>query len=476
MTERDERLGRALRGLEVPDHGPDFFPRLLHRLEREAARGSGPHRRRPRRWKAPPTLLAATAAAVLVVAIVASVVGSDRPRPGRGAHEPPVRLISAAEVRARVGGAIGGLRTLQGEVALECEVEFGPCLPPEGGGRATLRWTFAVTAAGDERVTGIGHRDDMAYSAERGEQRSVSEGPPPLVQVITGLPPGPPDFAARGSLLRREVASFLRAFLATTDDVPVTEVSEGGRDAWRLVVPVEPNKLAGPGRSGDALEMVVDRQSGFPLRVTETLGGRFLREVRLSNLVVDAPVDASAFLLDLPAGIRPFRQDAGFRRVALDKVAEAVGYRPVLPDPSSLPAGYVMAEVTVAARAQPTGTEGANPPSTDVVSVAYRRGFDRIVVTTRATGSAEVCSTVVPGSGPSACWADPLASGEGIRDEPRPFTLSGGALAGSRAELVLSPRGIPHVWAIGDRLVVTVAGDASGDELARIAESFAAVG
>lgn len=134
-----------------------------------------------------------------------------------------------------------------------------------------------------------------------------------------------------------------------------------------------------------------------------------------------------------------------------------------------------MAEVTVAARAQSTGTEGANPPSRDVVSVAYRRGFDLIVVTTRAAGSAEVCSTVLPGSDPSPCWADPLASGEGIRDEPQPFTVSSGALAGSRAELVLSPRGIPHVWAIGDRLVVTVAGDATGDELARMAESFAPV-
>jgi hypothetical protein len=56
------------------------------------------------------------------------------------------------------------------------------------------------------------------------------------------------------------------------------------------------------------------------------------------------------------------------------------------------------------------------------------------------------------------------------------FTVGAGALAGAQAELVLSPRGIPHVWAINDRLVVTVAGDASGDELRRLAESFAAAG
>ena len=37
----------------------------------------------------------------------------------------------------------------------------------------------------------------------------------------------------------------------------------------------------------------------------------------------------------------------------------------------------------------------------------------------------------------------------------------------------MSPRGIPHVWTIDDRLVVTIAGDASADELRRMAESFA---
>lgn len=37
-------------------------------------------------------------------------------------------------------------------------------------------------------------------------------------------------------------------------------------------------------------------------------------------------------------------------------------------------------------------------------------------------------------------------------------------------------RGVPHVWAMDDRLVVTVAGDASPEELRRMAESFAPVG
>ena len=471
MTERDELLGQQLGALDVPAHGPEFYARLAERLDEEAA--ARPTRRRPAWWR-PPTYLGLAAAAVVLVVVAVSTLftgdrSSFRPLP------PETRLISATEVRARVSTALSSLRSLSGEVTIECAVGFGDCLPPDAGGRTTLRWSFVTTAAGDERITGIGRRDDVAYSAPRREQRVLSDGPP-SAQVISNLPPGPPDQAARPSVLRRNVASVVRAFLSTTDDVPVTEITEQGRPAWRLSTAVTPNKLAGPGGSGDRLEVVVDRQTGFPLRITETLAGRFLTEVRLSNLVVDGPVDPASFMLDLPAGVTPFRQDVGFRSVTLPQVQAAVGYRPVLPAPASLPAGYELAEVTVATQAQPTGSEGANPQSRNVVSVAYRRGFDRIVVTTRSTGTARRCSTTLPGSGSIACWADPLASGEGFVDQPERFTVAGGALAGAQAEVVVSPRGVPHVWTIDSRLVVTVAGDASAEELRRLAESFAPAG
>jgi hypothetical protein len=466
VTDRDERLGAELRGLDVPDHRPEFFSMLAQRLTHEAP--ARPGRRRP-------PMLGFAVAAVLVVVVVAAsaLLTGDGSTPFRPSPD-DTRLISASEVRTRVSTALATLRSLSGEVAVECAIPRGDCLPPAGG-RATLRWNFVTTAAGDERITGIGRQDDVAYSAAGREQRALTDNRP-AAHVITNLPPGPPDQAARPSVLRRDVASVVRAFVTTTDDVPVAEVTEQGRPAWRLVTPVTPNKLAGPGASGDRLEVVVDRETGFPLRVTESLEGRFLHEVRLSNLVVDGPVNPLSFTIDFPAGTVPFRQDVGFRVVALNQVRAAVGYQPLLPAPASLPAGFELAEITVAAQSQPTGTEGANPQSRDVVSVAYRRGFDRIVVTTRATGSARRCSTTLPGSDPSACWADPLASGEGFRDEPVRFTVGAGALAGAQAELVLSPRGIPHVWAINDRLVVTVAGDASGDELRRLAESFAAAG
>src|SRR5205085_4809097 len=98
-----------------------------------------------------------------------------------------------------------------------------------------------------------------------------------------------------------------------------------------------------------------------------------------------------------------------------------VGYRPFLP--TDLPGGFERAEVTAAAEGPSTGSEGMNPAAPGVVSVAYRRGFDRIVVTTRRTDGIGRCHQEVPGSDPSACWADPLASGEGFVDEPAPFVV-----------------------------------------------------
>lgn len=452
-TDRDEQLGEALRALDVPDHRPDFRARLVARLEAEGGRPWRP------RWSA--YVLTAAAAAVAIAVLATPSFFS-----GRQPEEVEPVLITASEVRARVAGALASLGTLRGEIELECENPFGSCTPPEAGGRTTLRWSFVTTAAGDERVTGIGVTDDTAFNSSTRTIREVREFG---AVEITNVAAGPPDHFRR-SPLRRELGSVVRAFVNDATDVPVTEVVERGRDAWRLVTPVAPNKLAGPGGSGDQLEVVVDRQSGFPLRITESLEGRFLHEIRLSGLVADEPVAPGTFDLDFPAGTEVFRDDRGFRQASFDEAAAVAGYRPVLP--ADVPDGFELAEVTVAAQGGPTGTEGMNPPAPGVVSVSYRRGFDRIVVTTRLRDGIDRCNQVLPGSGISACWADPLASGEGIVDTPEAFVVGEGALAGAAAELLVSPRGTPHVWTIDDRLVVTIAGDASAGELRRMAESF----
>lgn len=378
-------------------------------------------------------------------------------RPGNGGQAPLLRPrpASAQPVQATGAQATALLQTLRGEVSIECAEPFLDCAP-KSTGRGQLRWSFVITARGDERLSGIGHLDEISYSAERRELRTFSPSRHPQATEVVGIPAGPPDFMAGWSPLRREYGSLLRALQAA--GVPVAEVSQEGRSAWRLAVPVQPNKLAGPQRSGDRLDLTIDRQTGLPLRIEETQSGRFLHAITVSGLKVNEPVDMARFLLEFPVGVHPFVQDLGFRAVELEEVAAAVGYAPLLP--RELPAGFVRAEVTVARTSPGTGKEGMNPPGRGVVSVAYRRGLDRIVVSTRLVGPS-------PGA-----WQDPLATSEGNFDVPQQLVLSRGALVGARAELVMSPRGTPHLWALGRRLVVTIAGDASADELRRTVESF----
>jgi hypothetical protein len=236
----------------------------------------------------------------------------------------------------------------------------------------------------------------------------------------------------------------------------VRETVHTGRPAWRLDIDVVPNAIV-PEFSGDHLEIVVDRETGIPVRVVETRNGEFRRELRIEGLAVNAEPAPGAFALEFPPGAEVMESDEGFRRVELGAVEGLAGYEPLVP--AWVPEGYELAEVAVAQEAFPTGAEAGNAVSRKVVSLAYRRGLDRFLVTTRlALG---------------ASWDDPLATGEGFVDEPERITIRRGALAGMEAELLIAPRSLPHVWALAADLVVTVGGDLSRAELIRVTESLA---
>ena len=108
----------------------------------------------------------------------------------------------------------------------------------------------------------------------------------------------------------------------------------------------------------------------------------------------------------------------------------------------------------------PTSSEAMNPLAPDVVSMVYRRGFDRIVLTTRAAIEGD--------------WSDPLATGEGFVDRPERIRLERGALSGVEANLLIVPLALPHIWALSDDLVVAVAGDLNRGQLLHVAESLEA--
>jgi len=449
-TVRDDRLGAALRQLEAPEHRPSFHAELERLLAAEAAE------RRPvrkpnttRRW----ALRAAAVAAMAAVAVVTIDLVRSTEGPG-----PSVQTASAAEIQARMRTALADLETLSGEL-------FARGRSYENAyGWDSRRWSFLLTDRGDFRLTGLSHEENLSYNARRGVQRTLntseSLGTDDLFAMVRrGIAPGPPDSYPAESILMKDFGALVRAFLAA-DGATVVETEYEGRPAWRLDVPAQVNKIV-PEFSGDEFSLWVDQETGLPVKVVERKDGRTLDELRVEDLTVDEALEPGALALRFPPGVEVSRSNDGFRRTSLAGVQGVVGYAPMLP--GWLPEGFELAEVAAGpGQVGVTGAEAGNPPSTDVVSLSFRRGFDQIVVTTRLRN--------VPGY--SQEWADPLATGEGIVDRPEQVVLSRGALSGVEANVLVVPRNIPHLWALTDDLVVTVAGDLSREELIRVAESL----
>jgi hypothetical protein len=450
-TVRDELLGEALRELEAPEHRPSFHPELERLLAAEAAVRRPVRRPRARLGWALRVAVAAALAALAIVAVDLLRSG-DAPGPGIG-----VQQATAAEIQARVRSALAGLRTLSGELVAEGESY------ERRYDWTSHRWRFVLTERGDFGLTGVGHEENLSYDARRGVRRTLntseSLGTSDLFpHVERGIAPGPPDSYPADSILMSDYAALVRAFLAAGDP-RVVETEYAGRPAWRLDVPVQVNRIV-PEFSGDEFSIWVDQETGIPVQIVERKKGRARTELRIEGLAVDAP-SARVRPVRFPPGLEVTRSDGGFRRTSLAGVEALVGYAPLVP--AWLPDGFEPAEVAAGpGQVGFTGAEAGNPPSTDVVSLSFRRGFDQIVVTTRLRE--------VPGF--AGEWADPLATGEGFRDRPEGVRLRRGALSDVEANVLVVPRNIPHLWAVADELVVTVAGDLSRAELVRVAESL----
>ena len=451
--ERDEILGAALRRLEVPAHRPGFHDDLRAKLStappgRDAADLERPTRltwarlprgqaRHPRGWTL--GLAAAAAVALALVLVIASLPGTS---PG---------TASAAEVRAAVSRAWASARGIAGVLTVDYR-------HPVAASQQDQRWRFLLTARGDFRLTGLDHPGAVAYDAttniERGLNTSASiPGSTVLfASQLTGLAPGPPDPGPSSALLDRSLGSVVRA-LAAGHAGQVREVTYRGRPAWVLDTSVPASADAFP----DHLQVTVDRQTGFPVRVLASRDGQTISETRIEDLTVNPPIPAHAFTLKFPPGKQVFRTDFGFHRVARSDAARITGYTPLVP--GSIPGGYRLSQVMVAVKPRPTGT---NPPVGDVVSLSYRRGLDQFIVTTRPVGPD-------PGA-----WRDPLATGEGNLKGPQRVMFSSGALAGRQGHLVTGSFAAPHLWALTSKLVVTISGDLTRAQLLQVAGSLRA--
>jgi hypothetical protein len=432
---RDESLGTALAALDLPVHRPDFFADLEAQL---------PTVRQTRlRTVARPNrvlVLSVVTAAAIVLVIVAlpRIRGSE--------------IARAADVEARVAAAIADVRTARGQLTYIGRDALT-------GTPTRIRQSFVFDAAGDVRLVDLSAGTVSAYDARRGVERAIttsaSIGGGRFYALRRGLAPGPPDPRPTDSLFASQLDAQLGAVtraLAAGGDAHVREVKFRGRPAWRLDVAVTPNTIE---PDVDHLSVTVDRESGFPLHVLAALDGQLRSELRLDRLKLNAPLGADAFSIPFPPGAEILRTNAGFRHVDLEQAASVVGYQPLAP--ATVPDGFRLRTVAAAARAAATGPGQSNPKSRGIVSLCYRRGLEQFVVTTRLRDEGR--------------WRDPFAV-EGVplrRDRVR---LSGGALEGATAEVVVDPRATPHLWVVGKRLVVTIAGDLSRADLVAVAESL----
>ena len=374
--------------------------------------------RQPRRGR---WLLAAAAALVL---LVASVLALALPR-GSG-------VASAAEVRTAISQALGSAHTITG-VFVNRE--------QPGGGEN--RWRFEFRSSGSFRITGVGKNNptELEYDPGLNVEAYSDLG---LFVWRVGLAPGWPDAALAAWVLRRDLGSVVTA-LSADPDAKVEEVSSAGRSAWRVRTPT--------GNPGEEREITVDRETGIPVRDRRLRDGRFAGEWLIEDLRVNAG-RREVFRLQPRKGQQQTRYDMGFDRMTLDRAESVVGYEPVVPD--WVPEGFELSEAAVARNSRPTGNEQRpNPPSRNVVSIRYVRGLDQIVVTTRLVGS-----------DPSR-WGDPVIGSSVRASEPEAVRFGR-----YRGWLVIDPNSVPHIWAIGGPLVVTIAGNVGPEELRRIAESL----
>ena len=439
---RDEFLGRMLRELRVPEHGPGFW----ERFEAKIAGPSKPPRRLLRR----PGQLLVTAAVVL--AVLGGILIGLLP----GTPPPPAL---AEIVKQRVAGAMDRLRTIEGEAVLVSRLPAIVARTHHQPRVSTERVWFAFAADGSFRTRAPGGSQDVAYDARAGTERLVTTsaslgGAGRFFVEQRGLAPGAPDQGPEPLAIEHQLGAVVHALLAAHHP-RVWPATYLGRPAWQVTF-----RQTLPDREGVlAISVTVDRRTGLPVVVHQAGSPASLgsSDLRITRLQVNRPLPRRTFTIAFPAGAAVTQEDFSFRRVPLERAAQLAGYRPLVPQ--ALPGGMRLSQVSYAQRATATAGE-TNPPSRKVVSLAYLRGFEHAIITTRLAGAA-------PGR-----WRDPFQTPRGPTAAMQRVTLTGGALSGDHAEVVVEPGSAPHLWAVGHGLVVTIAGDLSVAELIHTAESL----
>lgn len=478
--QRDLRLGRALDELDVPDYPDDFLASVWQRIDDEDAQrletpaakiASG---RRLRHLFARRPIALGLAAAIAAAAIIAvSLVGL----PG-GEKTPLAPSTAAAKLLSRIVYAMSQAHSLTGVLT---QTEYN-----------------AAGKLDDRRSGPFAVRDDGSWRLQLDDSRSggaSSNGAAPQ-SVITGydaarhlhwwffFDPRLPRKKGLGTLVHnsdgRELAgesllvsgfaAGVRAALAEGGPaLEVQNVTYNGRPAWKAVIPGPRTPAASPpaGASSTGFwsaEVIVDQQTGLPVRVTQWGAGGAHHVWEMNDLRIDTVLPADEFASAIPAGVTITQTSEGLRFLSLDQARRLVGFS--VPMPTQVPDGFRLGEVIVQSGEAMINGSYEQDPLSSLVAEVWRRGLDTFRVEVSA----------VSGSQSDASTARALAAAPA----PQSAKLHGGLFDGLTAFTALGPNPSnesmgdfgPVLSVAGKGVAVDIFGDLTRQELLDVAASL----
>jgi hypothetical protein len=452
---RDVELGRELEALAEPEHGADYW-RQVRRQVAEAGEA-----RRHGRWYGVRTVVARRTLRLALAGLAMAAVAAVAVLVGLPQTEGPERVSASAILERALSVCSSGV-TFQSDAVvthyasdmLELEPRYNKFLVEvlqlaDGSYRLAFHEGSSARSRVDEvemydATTGVFAR----YRARRGWR------------LISRFPPGPPDTPAAISASGADLGAVLRAVSASTR-LKLGEAVIDGRPAW--TVTCTKGDLAGLPRTNvdwPVYIIAVDKQTWLPVRFQFERGGVMMFDVQYRHVRIDDPVPRDAFAPTPSPGDEVRRSDRGFARVSLEAAAGTAGTRVVTP--TTMPGGYGLSGVWVAERST---SDNRLVEARDVFVMQLRSAFDALTISTRRI----VNPYYAPEYDPLGDRADPTWS-EIAGTET---TLRSGAFAGATARTVVATDvSAPHLWAVKDGILLTVAGGATADELVRIAESL----
>lgn len=450
---RDQQLGDALESsLPVPEHKDDYFDELRNQLEASAESPSDLKTRHNKRiYLYSGALTAASIAAVVALASMPTVNES----PDLATPEttlPPVsvapptsaepELTLAQVVTRKVSSSWRNLSGIEAEIE-EFDNIFGKAVRKRTEVRMRDNgdtWARSVPLSGDAGVL----LREYSYRAATGDLEELLEQkylPGPTFSRTTGQPDG-----AYGAAGLTGYASAVRSLVASSNP-KVKEIEYNGKPAWEVVLD-EGYGGYGPEAPNHAT-IVVDQEVGLPVSVKLARDGKLVQTFEMRKLTINPIFTDAQFKVRVPKNATVSNNNYGYKRTSMDKVSSLAGYKPyVLTGEFE---GFQLNTVSVGDK-EYNGLSGVD--DTNIVAMTYRRGIESFTITTRKSGS------------PTP--RDPLDWLEG-NVVHNPTTIDNGAFAGPAQHVVWEAGTYSYIWANKGRLILTVTGDLSVDEMRSIA-------